>query len=194
MYKVGVLVAAVFLGQGCVRGEVQVGKPAPNFNVTDIHHKTHQLADYKGKIVVVENYNLDCPFVVNHYRPGAMQKLQTEAAGQGVVWLVVNSSYADSARLAKEAQSQKIQTATVVHDPAGQIGKTYGFKTTPHLLIIDKSGVLVYNGAIDDQADPDHDPLKARNYVREGLQQLKAGQSPSVAQTKPYGCGAKYAK
>ena len=81
-----------------------------------------------------------------------------------------------------------------MYDPKGAIGRTYGFKTTPHMLVIDKSGVLAYAGAIDDKADTEHDPLTARNYVREAMQKLEAGQTLAVAQTKPYGCGAKYAQ
>ena len=196
MYKLSALsiLALVLAASPAARAEVQVGKPAPNVAVHDITGKALQLSDYKGKTVVVENYNLDCPYVANHYKRGAMQKLQADATSQGVVWLVVNSSYSGPDRLKQELASQKLKAAAVVYDPKGAIGRTYGFKTTPHMLVIDPSGLLAYSGAIDDKADPEHDPLAARNYVREALQKLGAGQALAVTQTKPYGCGVKYAQ
>ena len=194
MHKLSMFIIALCLaGQGTLLADARVGKPAPDFTVTDVNGKSHKLSDYKGKIVVLENYNLDCPYVANHYKNGAMQKLQAEAADQGVVWLVVNSSYAEPDRLKKEVDSRKIKAAAAVYDPKGAIGREYGFKTTPHMFVIDKNGVVAYNGAVDDQPDTDHSPAGARNYIREAMQKLGAGQSLEVAQTKPYGCGAKYA-
>jgi peroxiredoxin len=175
-----------------------IGKPAPDFNAKDINGKTHQLSDYKGKIVVLESYNLDCPFCANHFKTGAMQELQAELASKGVVWLIVNSVNAEhpshrSAEAAKkEWEAQKLKATAWLDDSSGAIGKAYGMKTTPHMFVIDKDGNVAYEGAIDNKADADGDPRKARNYVREAANNLLAGKKVEVAQTKPYGCSVKY--
>jgi peroxiredoxin len=177
----------------------EIGKPAPDFTAIDINGKTHQLSDYKGKIVVLESFNFDCPFCANHFKTGAMQDLQAELTGKGVVWLLVNSvnpkhpSHRSPEAAKKEWGSLKIKATAWLDDSSGQIGKAYGMKTTPHMFVINKDGVLVYQGAIDDQATPDHDPRKARNYVKEAVNKLLAGELVTVAQTKPYGCSVKYA-
>jgi peroxiredoxin len=174
----------------------KVGKPSPDFTGTDIDGKTHNLSDYKGKIVVLEAYNLDCPYVKNHYKTGALPELQQELTGDGVVWLVVNSvsknnpSYRTPEKAKKEMEG--IKATAWIDDNAGTIGKAYGMRTTPHMYVIDKDGVLAYQGALDDKPAPSGDPRKARNYVREAVQKLKAGERPTVAETKPYGCGVKY--
>ena len=172
--------------------DAEVGKAAPDFTVKDVDGKTHKLGDYKGKIVVLEAYNLDCPYVANHYNTGAMQELQGNLTGKDVVWLTVNSSYDDGAKAKKELADKKIKS-TVVHDPAGRIGKAYGFKTTPHMVVIGKDGKVAYNGAIDDKAETEGDPRAAKNYVKDAVAKLQAGQPVAVAKTKPYGCGVKYA-
>jgi peroxiredoxin len=176
----------------------EVGKPAPDFTATDINGKTHKLSDYKGKIVVLEAYNLDCPFCANHFKSGAMQELQAELTGKGVVWLLVNSTskdnngYRSPEKAKKEWSQQKMKATAWIDDNSGELGKKYGMRTTPHMFVIDKNGVLAYQGAIDNRASSEGDPRTARNYVREAAQKLEAGQKPAVAQTKPYGCGVKY--
>ena len=176
----------------------EVGQPAPDFTATDINGKTHKLSDYEGKIVVLESYNLDCPFVHNHYRSGAMQELQRDMTANGIVWLVVNSvnakhpSYRSPEAARKEWAAQKMAATAWLDDSSGKIGKAYGMRTTPDMFVIDKQGVLVYQGAIDDRAASKGDPRTARNYVREAVQKLQAGEKLPVSQTKPYGCGVKY--
>jgi peroxiredoxin len=178
---------------------LEIGKPAPDFTATDINGKTVKLSDYKGKIVVLESYNSDCPFCNNHYKTGAMQGLQSDLAAKGVVWLIVNSvnpkhpSYRTPEQAKKEWTDKKIIATAWIDDSSGAVGHLYGMKTTPDMYVIDKNGVLVYDGAIDDQPDPSHDPSKARNYVREAVDDLLAGKPIEVSQTKPYGCGVKYA-
>jgi peroxiredoxin len=172
--------------------DAEVGKAAPDFTVTDVNGKAHKLSDYKGKIVVVESYNLDCPYVANHYNTGAMQELQGNVTSKDVVWLTVNSSYDDAAKAKKEVADKKIKS-TVVYDPAGKIGKAYGLKTTPHMVVIGKDGKVAYNGAIDDKAETEGDPRAAKNYVKDAVAKLQSGQPVAVARTKPYGCGVKYA-
>jgi peroxiredoxin len=178
---------------------VEVGKPAPDFTGTDINGKTIKLSDYKGKIVVIESYNSDCPFCHNQYATGATQDLQKELAAKGVVWLMVNSvnpnnfSHRTPEQARQEWTSEKIAATAWIDDSSGAIGHLYDMKTTPHTFVIDKNGVLVYDGAMDNQPDPSHDPRTARNYVREAVDALLAGKPVEVSQTKPYGCGVKYA-
>ena len=178
---------------------VEVGKPAPDFTGTDINGKTIKLSDYAGKMVVLESYNSDCPFCNNHYQTGAMQALQTDLAAKGVVWLIVNSvnpknmSHRTPDQAQKEMADKKIVANAWIDDNSGAIGHLYGMLTTPHMFVIDKTGTLVYDGAIDDKPDPSHDPKIARNYAREAVDDLLAGKPIEVSQTKPYGCSVKYA-
>lgn len=177
---------------------VGAGEPAPDFTGTDINGQTHHLSDYKGKIVVLESYNQDCPFCHNHYQTGAMQDLQKEMTSKGVVWFIVNSvgkkysSYRSPEAAKKEWAKDKIQATAWLDDSSGEIGKLYGMRTTPHMFVIGADGMLVYQGAIDDRAEPEGDPRKAHNYVRDAVQKTQAGQKLEVTQTKPYGCGVKY--
>ncbi len=178
---------------------VETGKPAPDFTGTDINGKTVKLSDYKGKIVVIESYNSDCPFCNNQYKTGAMQELQSDLASKGVVWLLVNSvnpnnsSHRTPDQAKQEIADKKIVATAWLDDSSGAVGHLYGMKTTPHMFVMDKTGTLVYDGAIDNKPDPMHDPRTARNYVREAMDALIAGKPVPVAQTKPYGCGVKYA-
>jgi hypothetical protein len=128
-----------------------------------------------------------------------MQALQEELATNGVVWLLVNSvnpknfSHRTPEQARKEMAAEKMDVTAWIDDSSGAIGHLYGMETTPHMFVIDKSGTLVYDGAIDNQPDPFHDPAKARNYVREAVDALLAGKLIEVSQTKPYGCSVKYA-
>ena len=177
----------------------EIGKPAPDFTATDINGKTVKFSDYKGKIVVLESYNSDCPFCHNQYANGATQDLQKELAAKGVVWLLVNSvnpnnaSHRTPEQARQEIADKKIAATDWIDDSSGAIGHLYDMKTTPDMYVIDKNGVLVYQGAMDNQPDPVHDPRTARNYVREAVGALLAGKPVEVSQTKPYGCGVKYA-
>jgi peroxiredoxin len=188
------------LSTGLMLAEAVVGKSAPDFTAKDINGKTHRLADYKGKIVVLEEYNLDCPFCANHFKSGAMQELQAYAASKGVVWLLVNSvnskapNYRNPEAAKKEWAAEKIKAAAWIDDGSGAIGKAYGLRTTPHMVVIDKQGTVAYNGAIDDNPSTDENPRKARNYVREAIDKLLAGAKPTVTTTKPYGCAVKYSE
>ena len=178
---------------------VETGKPAPDFTGTDINGKTVKLSDYAGKIVVIESYNSDCPFCNNHYKTGAMQALQKDLATNGIVWLIVNSvnpknfSHRTPEQAKQEIADKKIVANAWIDDSSGVIGHLYGMQTTPHMFVIDKSGTLVYDGAIDNQPDPFHDPTKARNYLHEAVDEVIAGKPVAVSQTKPYGCSVKYA-
>ena len=177
----------------------EIGKPAPDFTATDINGKTIHLSDYKGKIVVLESYNSDCPFCHNQYKTGAMQALQRELAAKGVVWLLVNSvnpnntSHRTPAQAKAEMAAEKMDVTAWIDDSSGAVGHLYDMKTTPDMYVINKEGILVYQGAIDNQPDPFHDPAKAQNYVSAAIDALLADKSVAVTETKPYGCGVKYA-
>lgn len=196
MKKTFVTLAALALAAAA--WAVEIGQPAPDFTGTDINGKTIKLADYQGKIVVLESYNSDCPFCHNQYKTGAAQALQKELAEKGVVWLMVNSVNPrnPSHRTASQAQQEwtdlKMAATAWIDDSTGTIGHLYGMKTTPHVFVVDKTGKVVYAGAMDDQPDPVHDPKTARNYVRETVDDLLAGKPIEVAQTKPYGCAVHY--
>ena len=178
---------------------LEIGKPAPDFAGTDINGKTVKLSDYKGKIVVIESYNSDCPFGHNHYASGAMQELQKDLAAKGVVWLLVDSvspknfSYRTPEQARKESADLKIAATAWLDDHTGDIGHLYGMKTTPHCFVVAADGTLVYDGAIDDRPQPFGDPRTAKNYVRAAVDELLAGKPVTVKQTKPYGCGVHYA-
>ncbi len=176
-----------------------VGQPAPAFTATDDSGKTVSLSDYKGKIVVLEWTSSECPIVKKHYDSGNMQKLQKAATGTGVVWLSVDSSgpknpgYMDAAAANAWIKSRSASPTDLLIDSSGAVGHLYGAKTTPHMFVIDKNGVLAYAGAIDSisSADPADIP-KATNYVQAALQELKAGKPVSVSETQSYGCSVKY--
>jgi peroxiredoxin len=191
------LVAALMMAS--VAMAVEVGKPAPDFTGTDISGKTIRLSDYKGKIVVIESYNSDCPYCHNHYATGAAQELQKDLAARGVIWLMVNSvnpknmSHRTPEQARAEWTSEKIAATAWIDDSSGTIGHLYGMKTTPDMYVIDKNGILVYHGAIDNQPDPFHNPRTADNYVRDAVDDLMTGKQIAVSETKPYGCSVKYA-
>lgn len=179
---------------------VEVGKPAPEFTGTDSNGKSHKLSDFKGKVVVLEWTNPECPFVVKHYDSNNMQKLQEEFTAKDVVWLTINSSAEgqqghQTGEEANKYITEKGAKATArLLDSSGEIGKTYGAKTTPHMFVIDKDGTLVYAGAIDDNDSAKaEDAATAKNHVREALNELLAGKPVTTAQTNPYGCSVKYA-
>ena len=190
------LLAAVTIAQA----EVQVGQPAPDFSLTNCSGKKVSLSDYKGKVVVLEWVNHNCPFVVKHYGSGNMQKLQADATAKGVAWLSICSSapgkqgHADAAGAAKKCTETQSAATAYLLDETGKVGKTYGAKVTPEMYVIDAKGVLVYHGAIDDKKSTNPgDIAGAKNYVAAALDEVLAGKPVSTSKTDPYGCGVKYA-
>ena len=178
---------------------VEIGKPAPDFTGTDINGKTVRLSDYKGKIVVIESENPDCPFCHNQYQSGAMQELQKNLAGKGVVWLIVDSvgkknfSYRTPEQARTEIADKKIICTAWIDDHSGVIGHLYDMKTTPQMFVVAADGTLAYDGAIDNRPAPFGDPRTAKNYVSAAVDDLLAGKPVEISQTKPYGCGVHYA-
>ena len=176
-----------------------VDQPAPAFTANTADGKTISLDSLKGKTVVLEWTNHDCPFVRKHYDSGNMQGLQKEAATKGTLWLQVISSapgkqgHVDAATAARLNSARNAAPAQVILDPEGKLGKLYDAKTTPHMYIIDTKGTLVYKGGIDSLATADKaDIAKAEPYVANALRALAARQKIATNNTKPYGCSIKY--
>ena len=176
-----------------------VGEAAPEFTAVDTNGVEHSLSDFRGKNVVLEWSNHECPFVVKHYEPGNMQKLQAAATEKDAVWLTIVSSAegkqgnlsAEEANKVMEAVGAK-STARIL-DPSGEIGKLYDAKTTPHMFVIDKEGTLAYAGAIDSDSSFKQSSIEgATNYVMAALESLDKGEEIKVTSTKPYGCSVKY--
>jgi len=172
---------------------VSVGDTAPAFTLADSAGNQVSLSDFEGKIVVLEWLNPDCPFVQRHYKAGTMKNLAAQHAGEGVVWLTINSTnYMDGAANGKFKADNGLPY-TILVDQSGDVGHLYDAKTTPHMYIIDGTGTLVYIGAIDD--DPRGNKGEpAVNYVAVALDEVLAGKSVTTAETKPYGCSVKYKK
>jgi peroxiredoxin len=176
-----------------------LGKPAPLFTAVDSNGKTWSLADLKGKVVVLETTNHDCPYVRKHYTARNMQTQQREAAAKGVVWLTSASSatgqegYVTAAQANELTKSRDAAPAAVLLDPQSKIARAYGATVTPHMYIIDANGTLVYKGGIDSIPSADiSDIPKAKQYVRVGLDEVLAGKPVSDPSTRPYGCSLKY--
>ena len=176
-----------------------VGSAAPDFSVPDATGKTQSLSEYKGKYVVLEWFNPECPFVKKHYGGGNMQKLQQEYTGKGVVWLTVDSNAPGTEGNITSEQAQKIMKSWNTHqtalllDPESKVAKLYGAKNTPNMVIINPEGKIVYEGAIDSKASPNPaDIPSSTNYVKSALDESLGGKAVSNAQTKPYGCHITY--
>lgn len=186
--------------------EPAIGQPAPAFSVKDADGRIRTLAEFKGKVVVLEWTNDGCPYVRKHYETGAMQALQKDAARQGVVWLTVISSapgkqgYLDGAGVKAWKASTGAVPADVLLDPAGAMGHAYGARTTPHMFVIDKTGKLAYMGGADDRATPfggdkakaEADIKQAKPYVKLALADVLAGRPVATPVSRPYGCSVKY--
>ncbi len=177
----------------------EVGKPAPAFSAKDVKGADVSLDGLKGKVVVLEWVNHGCPFVVKHYGSNNMQKLQETYTGKGVVWITINSgskasgSYTDDATFLKLATTKGSKATHLVSDDSGTIGKAYSAKTTPHMFVINKEGVLVYNGAIDSKKTTNAADIEgAENYVAKALDEVLGGKEVTTPKTEPYGCGVKY--
>ncbi|MCB1923633.1 MAG: thioredoxin family protein [Gammaproteobacteria bacterium] len=177
----------------------QVGQPAPDFSAVDSAGKRHQLSDYRGRTVVLEWTNHDCPYVRKHYGAGNMQAQQRDATASDVVWLSIISSapgkqgHVSGTEADRLTRERTASPSAVLLDESGEVGRLYGAKTTPHMFVIDGDGVLRYMGGIDSVASADAaDIARAEPYVRTALAQLQVGQPVQPAVTRPYGCSVKY--
>ena len=176
-----------------------VGQAAPDFSAPDLAGKAVKLSDFRGKFVVLEWTNPECPYVRRHYDSGNMPSLQKEFAAKGVVWLAVNSSSPESGEftppegMTKWVAAKGAAPTAVLIDKDGKVGRLYGARTTPHMYVIDPQGKLVYVGAIDDKRWANVEETKsAKNHVRAALGEAMAGKPVAVSATTPYGCSVKY--
>ena len=175
-----------------------IGQPAPNFSAPDADGTTRSLNQYRGKTVVLEWTNADCPYVKKHYT-GAMQALQRDATRDGVVWLSIVSSapgeqgHVNGAQAKQLTASRNASPTAVLLDPSGAVGRLYGAKTTPHMFVINPQGRLVYAGGIDDvPTNKAEDLARAKPLVRLALADMKAGRAVAIPSSRPYGCAVKY--
>jgi len=176
-----------------------VGSAAPDFSLTDSKGKTHSLSQYKGKYVVLEWFNPECPFVKKHYGSENMQKLQQEYTSKGVVWLTIDSNAPGTEGNMTPEQAQKVTSSWKTHqtalllDPESKVARSYGAKNTPDMIVINPEGKIVYEGAIDNKATPNPSDIpSSTNYVKAALDESLAGKPVSNPTTKPYGCSVKY--
>src|SRR3984957_7192496 len=177
----------------------QIGQPAPDFTATDSQGTSHSLSQMRGKIVVLEWTNADCPNTRKHYPSGNMQSVQTLARENGVIWLSVISSapgkqgYVDGPAADALTQSRGAAPTAVLLDPTGTLGRLYGAKTTPHMFVIDKNGALQYMGGIDSIATADVGDIRnAEPYLKEAMLAVVQGSPVAHPVTRPYGCSVKY--
>jgi hypothetical protein len=172
---------------------------APDFALTDATGKTVKLSDYRGKYVVLEWTNPECPFVRKHYDSGNMQGLQKEWGARDVVWLAVNSTnqssyeYKSPQQMGEWMRTKDAAPKASLIDGTSATGRAYGAKTTPHMFVVNPDGDVIYRGAIDDRRSTNPaDAKSANNYVRAALSEALAGKPVTVASTTPYGCSVKY--
>src|SRR5438067_781256 len=199
MKKLLTSVALFFTTAALCLAAPKIGEPAPDFTLTDINGKEHSLADYKGKYVVLEWNNPDCPFVKKHYDSGNMQKLQAEAQKNGAVWLTINSgaqgkqgAYSPE-KLAQILKAKKSEPTAYLLDGDGKVGRLYEAKTTPQMFVIDTKGALIYAGGIDNKQTPNATDIEdATNYVRVALDESMSGKPVTTPTSRPYGCSVKY--
>jgi peroxiredoxin len=198
----GLVIAAaggMTLGSRPAHAAPQVGAPAPDFSAVDSNGVTQSLPALRGKTVVLEWTNHDCPFVRKHYNANNMQTLQREATASGVVWLsVISSPPGEQGHVPPEkanelTKSRNAAPTAVLMDPQGKMGRAYGAQVTPHMYIIGADGKLLYMGGIDSIASTRAEDLqKATPYFRNALQAVLKGEAISNAVTRPYGCAVKY--
>jgi len=178
----------------------QIGQPAPDFSAQDSKGDSLRLSDYKGKTVVLEWTNADCPYTRKHYSSGNMQSVQALAQKNGIVWLSIISSapgkqgYVNGPAADALTESRHAEPTAVLLDPTGSLARMYNAKTTPHMFVIDKNGALRYMGGIDSIATSNPaDIAHAEPYLKEAMLAVAQGETPPHSVTKPYGCSIKYA-
>ena len=170
----------------------EAGRPAPPFTLNSFDGKTVRLSDYRGKTVVLEWLNFECPFSIYHYKTvKTMANLAKKYKTKNVVWLTINSTSHITQQANIDFAKEHKLAYPILDDRSGKVGRAYGAQTTPHMYIINPRGRIVYEGAIDNA------PMgKAKdtviNYVDKALAGLTTGKAISTAKTKPYGCSVKY--
>lgn len=178
-------------------GAVKIGSPAPDFSLKDSDGTMHKLSDYtkQGKIVVLEWFNPECPFIKLHFeKQTTMVDMYNHYKNKNVVVLAIDSTNSGNPNFGKDGAAKKNWKIDfpILVDADGKVGKMYGAKTTPHMFVIDKHGNLAYQGAIDNDPKNEKTAKEKHNYVRAALDQLIAGKKVSEPETKSYGCSVKY--
>jgi peroxiredoxin len=201
--RLSCLLAALLLsaaGVSVTAQAIHVGAAAPDFKASDSNGKTDSLDQYHGKFVVLEWHNQGCPYTQKHYASGNMQSLQKEWTAKGVVWLTVISSapgeqgYVTASQENSYLSQMHAAPTAVLLDSQAKIARLYSAKTTPQMVVIDPSGKVIYDGAIDDKPTTEVADIKgAKNYVNEALNAALAGRQVATPYTRPYGCSVKYA-
>ena len=193
------LLVTALLACASAQATPRIGEPAPDFTLSDSNGKSQTLSAYRGKYVVLEWTNNECPFVKKHYGSGNMQSQQRELTGQGVVWLSVISSapgkqgFVDGATANELTKSRAASPTAVLLDPTGKVGRQYEAKTTPHLFVVAPDGKLIYMGGIDSIASSDASDIAAATpYVKVALREAMSGKPVTNPSTRPYGCSVKY--
>jgi peroxiredoxin len=178
----------------------EIGKQAPDFTATTIDGKPVKLSELRGKTVVLEWTNHECPYVMKHYGSGNMQSLQRDAMKDGVVWITLISSAKGEQGSVTKAEAEQLTESRnaapseIVFDEKGTVGRLYQARVTPHMYVIDPEGKLAFMGGIDDKPSTRvSDIATAKNYVRAALEAVKAGQPVATPIARPYGCSIKYA-
>jgi peroxiredoxin len=202
--KAGYAVLAAILAAGaltlCASAQApRVGAPAPSFTATDSRGKTDALDQFHGKYVVLEWHNQGCPYTRKHYVSGNMQSLQKQWTAKGVAWFTVISSapgeqgYVTAFEENAYVGQMHASPTAVLMDPQGKLARLYAARTTPEMFVIDPTGKLIYEGAIDDRPTPDPSDVKgANNFVSDALTEAMAGKPVATPYTRPYGCSVKY--
>ena len=193
-------IAILSAGVEPAAAQARIGAPAPAFTLTDSNGRAVSLAGFKGKTVVLEWTNHDCPYVGKHYRGNNMQALQKKWTGQGVVWLSVISSAPGEQGHVSPQQANRLTVdrgaapTAVLFDPTGKVGRAYGARATPHMYVVNAEGALAYMGGIDDKPTARLEDLKgARNFVDQALSEIAQGKLVTVPSSRAYGCSVKYA-
>jgi peroxiredoxin len=199
LYILTVAATTLLSSSQFAHGDAAVGAPAPDFSVKDSTGKDVSLSGFRGKIVVLEWFNPNCPFVKKFYKNGDMQKFQETLGSQGVVWLTVNSSASGrsghlSAEDAEETRNDLgMKSSALLLDENGKAGKAFGARTTPHMFVVGADGKIAYAGAIDSEASTSSEDIAgATNYVLGAVHSLIANKQVETPSTEPYGCSVKY--
>ena len=191
---------ALFVGPTGAAGlRAHPGAPAPAFSAKDISGQVVNLDNYRGKTVILEWTNNGCPFVGKHYNSGNMQTLQWRFTGAGDIWLTIASSapgqegYVSPDEARADIARWNAAPSDYLLDPDGVVGHLYDARATPHMVVIDRAGMVAYMGAIDDKPSVDPADVKtAKNYVVAALEELAAGKPVTISGTRAYGCSVKY--
>lgn len=179
-----VLLSLQDVAPGVNSPKAEIGSPAPEFELQDVYCKTFRLSEFKGKTVVLEWLNEACPVSRGKHDDGVMQKTYKKYAKDGVIWLGIDSTYGRKPEADRAYAAAKGLAYPILMDSDGKVGHTYGARTTPHMFVIDKKGILAYDGAIDDK--------DTTNYVAAAVEAVLANKAVTTAKTPPYGCGVKY--